>query len=207
VITAPNPEMEALAIAVAMRDAFARQKSASLVTPDRALARRVMAALGRWNLDYDDSGGDPVTETPAGIFARLVLDAIAEETAPAELLALCGGMPVAAAELARGIGAAARGRFVRDMLSLDQADPVALAGAWETWLKNKESLAAGFGVPQLVGWLQRWVADLVLVALAAMGTIGAWGYIGVVPILTGVAGTCPLYSVFGLSTCPVKKTS
>jgi len=88
VITAPNPEMEALAIAVAMRDAFARQKSASLVTPDRALARRVMAALGRWNLDYDDSGGDPVTETPAGIFARLVLDAIAEETAPAELLAL-----------------------------------------------------------------------------------------------------------------------
>ncbi len=85
---------------------------------------------------------------------------------PAELLALCGGMPVAAAELARGIGAAARGRFVRDMLSLERADPVALAGAWETWLKSKESLFAGFGVPQLVGWLQRWVADLVLAALA-----------------------------------------
>lgn len=46
-----------------------------------------------------------------------------------------------------------------------------------------------------------------LVALAAMGTIGAWGYIGVVPILTGVVGSCPLYSVFGISTCPVKKTS
>jgi hypothetical protein len=46
-----------------------------------------------------------------------------------------------------------------------------------------------------------------LVALAGMGTIGAWGYIGVVPILTGVAGTCPLYSVFGFSTCPVKKAS
>lgn len=85
---------------------------------------------------------------------------------PADLLALCGGMPVAAAELARGIGAAARGRFVRDLLSLERADPVALAGAWEAWLKNKESLAAGFGVPQLVGWLQRWVADLVLAALA-----------------------------------------
>lgn len=85
---------------------------------------------------------------------------------PAELLALCGGMPVAAAELASGIGAAARSRFVRDLLSLERADPVALAGAWEAWLKSKESQAAGFGVPQLVGWLQRWVADLVLMALA-----------------------------------------
>lgn len=48
---------------------------------------------------------------------------------------------------------------------------------------------------------------IALVALAAMGTIGAWGYIGVVPILTGLLGTCPLYSVFGISTCPVKKAS
>lgn len=85
---------------------------------------------------------------------------------PDELLALCGGMPVAAAELAGGIGAAARERFVRDILSLDRADPVALAGAWEAWLKNKESVAAGFGIPQLVGWLQRWVADLLLVSMA-----------------------------------------
>lgn len=46
-----------------------------------------------------------------------------------------------------------------------------------------------------------------LVALAGMGTIGAWGYIGVVALLTGVAGTCPLYSGFGFSTCPVKKAS
>ena len=44
-----------------------------------------------------------------------------------------------------------------------------------------------------------------LVALAAMGTIGAWGYIGVMPILTGLAGTCPLYSVLGFSTCPIRK--
>lgn len=85
---------------------------------------------------------------------------------PDPLLALCSGMPVAAAELAGGIGPAALSRFVRDILSLERADPVALAGAWETWLKSKESQAAGFGVPQLVGWLQRWVADLLLVALA-----------------------------------------
>jgi len=39
------------------------------VTPDRALARRVIAALGRWNLAFDDSGGDALMETSAGIFA------------------------------------------------------------------------------------------------------------------------------------------
>ncbi len=43
-----------------------------------------------------------------------------------------------------------------------------------------------------------------LIAMAAMGTIGAWGYIGVVPLLTGALGSCPLYSLFGISTCPVK---
>ena len=46
-----------------------------------------------------------------------------------------------------------------------------------------------------------------LVGMAAMGTIGAWGYIGVVPILTGALGTCPLYTLFGISTCPVKTTT
>ena len=45
VVEAPNSEMEALAIAVAMREARHLNKSAALVTPDRALARRVMAAL------------------------------------------------------------------------------------------------------------------------------------------------------------------
>src|ERR1700737_1846340 len=72
VIEADNPEMEALAIAVAMREARHLNKSAALVTPDRALARRVMAALGRWNLEFDDSGGDALMDTSAGIFARLV---------------------------------------------------------------------------------------------------------------------------------------
>jgi ATP-dependent helicase/nuclease subunit B len=43
VVAAPNPEMEALAIAVAMREARHLGKSAALVTPDRALARRVLA--------------------------------------------------------------------------------------------------------------------------------------------------------------------
>ena len=88
VIEAPNPEMEALAIAIAMREARHLGKSAALVTPDRALARRVMAALARWNLDYDDSGGDALIETPAGTFARLAAEAVAKELEPPTLLAL-----------------------------------------------------------------------------------------------------------------------
>jgi ATP-dependent helicase/nuclease subunit B len=88
VVAAPNPEMEALAIAVAMREARHLGKSAALVTPDRALARRVMAALTRWNLEFDDSGGDALMDTPAGIFARLAAEAAAKELEPPTLLAL-----------------------------------------------------------------------------------------------------------------------
>jgi ATP-dependent helicase/nuclease subunit B len=88
VVEAPNPEMEALAIAIAMREARYLQKSAALVTPDRALARRVMAALSRWNLDFDDSGGDRLTDTPAGVFARLAAEAVAKGLEPPTLLAL-----------------------------------------------------------------------------------------------------------------------
>jgi ATP-dependent helicase/nuclease subunit B len=88
VIEAANLEMEALAIAVAMREARELNKSAALVTPDRALARRVMASLSRWNLAFDDSGGDAVMDTPAGIFARLAAEAVSKQLEPPTLLAL-----------------------------------------------------------------------------------------------------------------------
>jgi hypothetical protein len=47
---------------------------------------------------------------------------------------------------------------------------------------------------------------LLLVSLAAVGTIGLWGYIGVLPIVTGLAGSCPFYTLAGISTCPVRRT-
>lgn len=52
----------------------------------------------------------------------------------------------------------------------------------------------------------RIVLGIVLLGLTLTGTIGVWGWIGVVPLLTGLAGNCPLYSVLGFSTCPMKKT-
>jgi O-antigen ligase len=51
----------------------------------------------------------------------------------------------------------------------------------------------------------RVVLGLVLIALALTGTIGVWGWIGVVPLLTAAIGSCPLYSLLGVSTCPMKK--
>ena len=50
----------------------------------------------------------------------------------------------------------------------------------------------------------RVVAGLVLIGLAATGSVGAWGYIGIVPLLTGAVGLCPLYAILGINTCPLK---
>lgn len=47
-------------------------------------------------------------------------------------------------------------------------------------------------------------AGLVLLGLAATGVIGVWGWLGLVPLATGLMGSCPLYSVLGVSTCPAK---
>jgi hypothetical protein len=50
----------------------------------------------------------------------------------------------------------------------------------------------------------RVIAGLVLIALAATGTVGIWGWIGVVPLMTGLMGWCPLYTALGFNTCPMK---
>lgn len=50
----------------------------------------------------------------------------------------------------------------------------------------------------------RIIAGIALIALTYTGHIGVWGYIGVVPLITGILGICPAYSIFGVSTCPLK---
>jgi ATP-dependent helicase/nuclease subunit B len=89
IIEAANAEEEALAIAIALREVLAGpDKTAALITPDRQLARRVLSALARWNVAVDDSGGDPLADTPAGLFARLAAQATIGGLAPIDLLAL-----------------------------------------------------------------------------------------------------------------------
>ncbi|MEY4268590.1 MAG: hypothetical protein RIS90_3125 [Pseudomonadota bacterium] len=48
----------------------------------------------------------------------------------------------------------------------------------------------------------RIVAGLALIGLTLNGTIGVWGWLGLVPLATGAIGWCPLYSVLGWSSCP-----
>ncbi len=89
VVEAANADEEALAIAVALREAVeAPGRTAALATPDRALARRVAAALARWDIVVADSGGEPLGDTAAGIFARLAAETALGHLAPAPLLAL-----------------------------------------------------------------------------------------------------------------------
>jgi hypothetical protein len=51
----------------------------------------------------------------------------------------------------------------------------------------------------------RIVVGLVLIALVFVGPQTPWGWIGVIPLATGLLRTCPLYSLIGLSTCPAKR--
>ena len=45
---------------------------------------------------------------------------------------------------------------------------------------------------------------IVLIGLAATGTVGWWGWLGAVPLLTGLIGWCPPYAILGLSSCKMK---
>lgn len=51
----------------------------------------------------------------------------------------------------------------------------------------------------------RIVVGLVLIGLTLTGTIGLWGWLGVVPLATGAIGWCPPYAIFGFNTCSMKK--
>ena len=85
----PDAGAEAQAIALALREALETPgKTAALVTPDRQLAMRVSALLGRWGIEADDSAGTPLSRTPPGTLLLGIASAAAEEFAPVPLLAL-----------------------------------------------------------------------------------------------------------------------
>lgn len=88
-IDSPGPQEEAGVIALLLRGILEMtEKRAALVTPDRGLARRVAAEMRRWDIDIDDSAGQPLDRTPPGAFLRLTAEMLAEEAAPVPLLAL-----------------------------------------------------------------------------------------------------------------------
>lgn len=50
----------------------------------------------------------------------------------------------------------------------------------------------------------RVIVGVVLIALAATGNIGAWGWLGIVPLATGLMNFCPLYTLLGIKTCKIR---
>ncbi len=115
-LEAPGPREEALAIALALREALETPgRTAALVTPDRTLARRVAGDLARWGVNPDDSSGRPLSLTPPGVFFRLVLDAARPQATLQSLLAMLGH-PLCGAGLGRGLHLRLKRRLERDVL-------------------------------------------------------------------------------------------
>lgn len=53
--------------------------------------------------------------------------------------------------------------------------------------------------------IMRIAAGLILIGLTLAGQIGVWGWIGVMPLLTGIFRFCPAYALLGIKTCPMQK--
>ncbi|AVO47983.1 DUF2892 domain-containing protein [Melaminivora suipulveris] len=51
----------------------------------------------------------------------------------------------------------------------------------------------------------RIIVGLTLIGLAITGVIGWWGYIGILPLATGLFRVCPAYGLLGMNTCPIKQ--
>lgn len=150
----------ALAIAMLLRDVMQMPgRSAALVTPDRALATRVAAALKRFGIIADDSAGEALALTPPALFLRLLARAASEAYAPLPLLALLKH-PLAAGGMNPALFRAAARRL--EMAALRGPPPPAgLAGLRKQLLKNDqedeqvfltrlENLLAPMALPKLV---------------------------------------------------------
>jgi ATP-dependent helicase/nuclease subunit B len=105
---------EAQAIALAMREWIEQPgRTAALVTPDRALARRVAAHCARWNIPVDDSAGRALSILPPGTLLLAIVEAAAQDFAPMALLTLLKHPLVRSGE--------ARGRWLEGVRRLDRA--------------------------------------------------------------------------------------
>ncbi|MFC3174736.1 double-strand break repair protein AddB [Novosphingobium bradum] len=84
-----HPGEEAQAVAILIREALeVPERRVALVTPDRALAARVIAHLGRWAIAADDTAGQPLSATVAGRLFLLLAEVAASAAAPVPLVAL-----------------------------------------------------------------------------------------------------------------------
>ncbi len=83
-----NERAQAKTIALIMRHGLEGQQSVALITPDRTLARNVKSELGRWQIEVDDSAGEPLSKHPNAVFLQLLLDVAKSNFAPLKLKTL-----------------------------------------------------------------------------------------------------------------------
>jgi len=87
-IDCPTAIEEAASVSLLVRETLETPgRTVAVVTPDRALARRITAELRRWDVEVNDSAGLPLGQTPPGAFLRLTAQMVAERLAPVSLLA------------------------------------------------------------------------------------------------------------------------
>ncbi len=143
-----TPAEEAQAIALALREALEEPgRTAALVTPDRALARRVAAHLGRWGIAIDDTAGRPLSILPPGTLLLALAEAAAQRFAPLPLLALLKHPLVRSGEArldwldgARALDRRLRGP--RPAAGLDAIAPHLRDGTAKTWWPEAYDLLA-----------------------------------------------------------------
>lgn len=152
-IEAPDPRREALAIALALREAAETGARAALVTPDRTLARRVAAELDRWGIIPDDSAGRPLGLTPPGTLLRRIVALVGRDLTPGDLLAILKHPLVASAPGARAPHQRLTWRLERRQLrgGAPWIDWPALA----TWAAGEDEEASAW-----IAWLRAALAPL-----------------------------------------------
>jgi double-strand break repair protein AddB len=153
-IEAPSARIEALAIALVLREAADRGVTAALITPDRNLSRQVTAALDRWAILPDDSAGRPLGLSPPGRLLRQIAGLFGEKLTSDKVLALLKH-PLTASGGARGPHL----RFTRELeLSLRKYGPAfPTAESLELWAKSRpepEALAWAQFVAEAIGGLE-----------------------------------------------------
>lgn len=165
-----HPEEEAQAIAVLIRQALqVPERRVALVTLDRGLAGRVVGHLRRWDIEADDTAGQPLPQTAAGRVLLLLAEVLAEEAAPVPLVALLTHPLVGAGEgraqwleNARAFDLALRGP--RPAPGLEPLSGIAARAGVREWWNGVEAVLA----PLLTLAEDVSLAD-VLDALAAAG--------------------------------------
>lgn len=150
-LEAPSARIEAVAIAMRLRQAAEEGKSAALITPDRTLTRQVGAALARWHILPDDSAGVPLHHSAPGRFLRHVAERFARPTDAALLLTILKH-PLCHCQTARGDHL----RFTRELelFLRREGPPFPTADLVKAWAQRRTE-------PEVAAWAD-WLARTLL---------------------------------------------